>query len=120
MKMRHFIKEYERRFLADRSKELSTEELLRLKEHHLTMIRLVQHERLVHLLITLFFGLFSVIVIGFLLFAASPPVFVLLGLLLLLLLPYIFHYYFLENTVQRWYTYLETFEQKRNRTSDQP
>ncbi len=74
-----------------------------LARFHRAQIEYVQHERLVHLLVTLFFGLSALLT---LLFIVLHP-HVLMGLLLLLLLgllvPYLVHYYRLENGVQRWY-----------------
>lgn len=74
-------------------------------EIHQEKIRILQHERLVHLIVTVmvvFVELFVVYLtalhpeLGIL-----PPV-ILLGLAILLGF-YFFHYFFLENTVQRWY-----------------
>ena len=62
-----------------------------------------QHERLIHLLVTMLFALltfgslFTFLVTGFL------PVIALFVLFLALLIPYIFHYYHLENGVQQLY-----------------
>lgn len=75
----------------------------------LIQIQLAQHERLVHLLVTLFFGLFETI--AFTVFAVMGN----LGAgcfamaLLVLLVPYIFHYYFLENSVQKMYQYYDRY-----------
>ncbi|AEV69639.1 hypothetical protein Clocl_3112 [Acetivibrio clariflavus DSM 19732] len=74
-----------------------------LKEYHKTQIQFLQHERLIHLLVTLAFALFFLATV---LFATSfeKPVILLVSLLVLVLLvPYIAHYYKLENGVQRWY-----------------
>lgn len=62
-----------------------------------------QHERLVHLLVTLFVALLTVL--GFLYFAVFPSVALLCldVVFLVLLIPYLKHYYFLENQVQRLY-----------------
>jgi len=62
-----------------------------------------QHERLIHLLVTILFALLTFgslvtyLVTGFL------PVIALFVLFLALLIPYIFHYYHLENGVQQLY-----------------
>ncbi len=65
-------------------------------------IAFLQHERLIHLLITLFFGGFCLL-FG-LLASIFGNVFLLLIFLLVLIMEmfYVFHYYFLENTCQRW------------------
>jgi hypothetical protein len=66
-------------------------------------IKFFQHERLIHLLVTLSFGFFLLLtIISAVVFAKIS--FALLSLLLvLLLIPYILHYYKLENGVQRLY-----------------
>lgn len=72
-------------------------------ENHKEMIAIIQHERLIHLLVTIFVGSImsasSFIVIATrqieLLIIAIP--------LLLLFTAYLFHYRYLENTTQSWY-----------------
>jgi hypothetical protein len=72
-------------------------------QDHRDMIAKIQHERLIHLLVTIFVGLvmsssaFITIITGKtdLLFVCIP--------LLFLFIAYIFHYRFLENTTQNWY-----------------
>ena len=64
-----------------------------------------QHERLVHLIVTFFVGLAMIVFfVGFLL-TQNILVFVIFVLLLCLFIPYIFHYYYLENNVQKLYDY---------------
>ena len=64
-----------------------------------------QHERLVHLIVTFFVGIAMVgFFIGFIL-AQNILLFVIFALLTCLFIPYIFHYYYLENNVQRLYDY---------------
>lgn len=77
-----------------------SEEILR---EHLRQIEFIQHERLIHLLVTILFAvIFFISLIGC--FIADNPVFILLSVLLLaLLIPYIAHYYFLENSTQELY-----------------
>lgn len=69
----------------------------------LVRIRFYQHERLIHLLVTVTFALLTVVS-----FAVSCQYlsFLWLALLFLVLeIPYIAHYYFLENAVQKLYQY---------------
>jgi hypothetical protein len=69
----------------------------------LLQIQFFQHERLVHLLVTL---LFALLFVGTTLFFTVFPTFPLLLLdllFLILLVPYIRHYYLLENGTQRLY-----------------
>ena len=62
-----------------------------------------QHERLIHLIVTVTFALLTVISFGIMLLAEFLPVIGLTVLLLVLLIPYIGHYYTLENEVQKMY-----------------
>lgn len=77
-------------------------------------IRFFAHERLVHLLVTLFFAL--LLVVGILFFHAFPsiPVFLLSVVFLALLVPYIRHYYILENGTQRLYALYDELNRKVN------
>ena len=64
-----------------------------------------QHERLVHLIVTFFVGIAMVLFfIGFII-TENVYVFILFSILLCLFIPYIFHYYYLENNVQKLYDY---------------
>ena len=81
----------------------------RLKEEHLVQIGFFQHERIVHLIVTVIFAILTMLAIlmSFLLTAIGAEggiswllvVFV----LMILLVPYIRHYYILENEVQKMY-----------------
>ena len=69
-------------------------------------ISFFQHERLIHLMVTLFFALFLLLSIGALFM--FPAEFILTGVLLTaiffgLTIGYVMHYYFLENSVQQMY-----------------
>jgi Ca2+/Na+ antiporter len=76
-----------------------------LARFHRTQIDCMQHERLIHLLVTLFFGLCTLLTLLVVVIGHQTPitVLVLLVLFLVLLVPYVAHYYKLENGVQRWY-----------------
>ena len=72
---------------------------------HKEMVAIIQHERLIHLLVTFFVGVvmsmsFIATIItekAYLLFLNIPLLFLFIG--------YIFHYRYLENTTQKWYLY---------------
>jgi hypothetical protein len=74
-----------------------------LARFHQTQIAFMQHERLVHLLVTLFFGLCALLTLLFVVLHPQVPMGILLLLLLALLVPYVVHYYRLENGIQKWY-----------------
>ncbi|MBP0988409.1 MAG: hypothetical protein J6S92_09030, partial [Oscillospiraceae bacterium] len=68
-----------------------------------TMIEFMQHERLIHFLVTMLFALGFFIILGIYLITQILMLLPLLLLVLGLIVPYIMHYYFLENTVQKIY-----------------
>lgn len=70
---------------------------------HQLMISRIQHERLIHLIVT---GLVGIVMTIFVCTAILTQLLILLAVafpLLLLFVGYIFHYRFLENTTQSWY-----------------
>ena len=69
--------------------------------NHLVKISFFQHERLIHLLVTIFYGLLFIIfmTLGFL----SYLFYIIDAILLVFLLFYIVHYFRLENGVQYLY-----------------
>ena len=102
-KLRNYIEEIEKA-----SKHPSKE----LIEYHKTMTAQFQHERFIHLVVTLFFALFLMIFFGMFLFAAlylpdnsGMLVTTCLGVITLILLIvtlfYVRHYYQLENGTQK-------------------
>lgn len=102
-KLKNYIREIEKA-----SKHPSKE----LIEYHKTMTAQFQHERLIHLVVTLFFALFLMIFFGMFLFAAlylpgnsGMLVTTCLGVVTLILLIvtmfYVRHYYQLENGTQK-------------------
>ena len=82
------------------------EELARL----LVQIGFFQHERLIHLIVTVLFGLATVITIPAYLMTQEIALLILGGLFLCLLFPYIIHYFHLENGVQQLYLYYNELE----------
>ena len=73
------------------------------RQEHLVQISFFQHERLIHLLVTLAFAL--MVLVSAVATVLVPQYFTaaLLALLLVLLVPYIVHYYHLENGTQELY-----------------
>ena len=65
--------------------KLSEQEREKFRQEYLVHLSFYQHERLVHLLVTILFAILTFI----------------------LLIPYIRHYYFLENSVQKMYDLYE-------------
>lgn len=75
----------------------------KMKQEHLVQVGFFQHERLIHLIVTVTFAILTLLSFGILMVTAFLPVLALCCLLLVLLLPYIGHYYLLENEVQKMY-----------------
>ena len=86
---------------------LSEEERLKLAEKMLVQIQFFQHERLIHLIVTVTFAILTVLSIFAFLALEQIGLLALCILLLVLLVPYIRHYYILENGVQKLYTYYD-------------
>ncbi len=80
--------------------ELDWEAVIR---EHLIQLSFFQHERLIHLIVTVTFALLEVVVIGLSVVSFTLGVGLLAIALLILLVPYIRHYYILENEVQKMY-----------------
>lgn len=82
---------------------------------HLTQIQFFQHERLIHLIVTVLFALMTTSVVVGLVSSSDIWLALLLIPLLILLFPYINHYYLLENGVQKMYEqYDRMLEYKKN------
>lgn len=90
-----------------KAEELSEEERQELAEKMLVQIQFFQHERLIHLIVTVTFALLTVLSIFAFLALTQIGLLALSVLLLVLLVPYIRHYYILENGVQKLYTYYD-------------
>lgn len=73
----------------------------------LAQIRIAQHERLIHLMVTLAFGICDLMAYAVLFATGAMGAFVMALVLLVLLVPYIFYYYFMENSVQKMYGYYD-------------
>lgn len=86
---------------------MTEQEKKRQMEDLLIQIGFFQHERLVHLIVTVVFALLTMLAILGTLIAPQPALFLLILFLLILLVPYIRHYYILENGVQKLYQYYD-------------
>jgi hypothetical protein len=88
-----------------------------LREWHEAQTRRMQHERLIHLIVTMFCATFLLLAIGYT--SARPTIAgaLLAGLLLVLVAAYLVHYFRLENGVQRWYHLANRIDAKLGRVS---
>lgn len=82
---------------------------------HLIQISFFQHERLIHLIVTITFAILEVVVIGLCVVSFTIGVGLLAIALLILLIPYIRHYYILENEVQKMYWQYDQMVEKRDK-----
>lgn len=101
--MRKRIKAYRRRIDALLKEMPDDADWNGILKEHLTQITFFQHERLVHLIVTMTFALLTLIALGIALLTGIITMFLLTGALALLLIPYILHYFLLENEVQAMY-----------------
>ncbi len=98
--MRRYLTLYRKYFKEALESGVDPEKLL---EYHLRQIEFFQHERLIHLIVTLLFALATVMTIIATAVTNSISFAILTLMLLCLLIPYIAHYFFLENQVQYMY-----------------
>lgn len=107
------IKEYEKFIKKELDGELSADKKKRLAQYHHEMMESFQHERLIHLIVTLFFAFLATAVLfiaawmttTYSLSAGMWPLYVMAILIVVLTGFYIKHYYFLENHIQGLYEY---------------
>lgn len=96
IKLKDYIKELEEKI---NHKKIEKEEI----ENLYTWILFFQHERLVHLIVTFFTGISTILFLLGLLYFSTIPLLLLFLITLFLFIPYIFYYYYLENGVQKLY-----------------
>ena len=100
--MKKYLTDYRKylRKTLDSSEEIDYRELLKQHESHISFF---QHERLIHLIVLFLISLVMIGSITAAVISKSFSVTLLAILLICLEVPYITHYYFLENQVQRLY-----------------
>jgi len=107
------IREYEKYIKEKTSGKLGPIERVKVAEYHREMVQNFQHERLIHLIIMLFFVTVTLILLGMLGFDIATygfmmemlPFYALTAIVVVLSGFYVKHYYFLENHVQALYEY---------------
>ena len=112
--MRAYLTAYLQQLEALLAAENPDENYELLLEKHLQMTAFMQHERLIHFLVTMLFAIGFFLVLGFFLMTDQKLMLgALLILILSLLIPYIMHYYFLENSVQKMYKQYDEMIRRR-------
>jgi len=112
--MANFAVEYVRSMEKILEEEHSKKELNEIISEHLTKIGFFQHERLIHLIVTVLFAILDVIMVAISFVTFNISCILLMLFFTILLVPYIFHYYFLENSVQRMYKQYDDLKAKMN------
>jgi len=100
--MKKQIKEYFEE-INNYLKSDSRDNIQHVMQNHLNKISFYQHERLIHLLVTLAFAILAMLSFIFLFINPTMLTAILTGLFFVLLIPYVLHYFFLENSVQEMY-----------------
>lgn len=72
-------------------------------QEHLVQIGFFQHERLIHLIVTVTVAILTFLSIAVTVIAGFVQMLAVVFMLMVLLVPYIFHYFTLENEVQKMY-----------------
>ena len=102
------------KYIDEEMKNAPAEKTAEMLSEFETKISYFQHERLIHLIVTVLFGLATVITIPAYLVTDQVALLILGGLFLCLLFPYIIHYFHLENGVQQLYLYYNQLEMTAN------
>ena len=96
----------------------SSEELDEIMAEHKDKIAFMQHERIVHFLVTMLFAVILIVFFAVLIFKVNLAVLSLVTIVLVLLMFYIKHYYFLENTVQKMYKVYDSILEKQKKLKE--
>lgn len=111
--MEKMLKEYEKYIASAVKCDMSATEKTKLAEIHRESVTNFQHERFIHLIITLFFAALAIVAVvatafeicctGFMI--EMIPLYLLAAILVVLSFFYVKHYYYLENHIQKLYKY---------------
>ena len=107
--LRNYIKQVEQGL----HHQMTLENKKKFQDELLIHIGFFQHERFIHLIVTVTFAILTMIATSLCFFVPGLSVFLLTGLFLSLLIPYIRHYYILENGVQKLYSYYDNLNASR-------
>ena len=119
--MKKYIQEYMNKVQSFMDSDMKTADIEKIREvlaEFEIKISYFQHERLIHLIVTVLFAILEIIAIAVILTNPSISALILSALFLVLVVPYVMHYYFLENSVQHMYKMrdqiLEVIREKRS------
>lgn len=107
------------KYIADKLERCSDRrEIEDIYAEHMDKIAFMQHERIVHFLVTMLFAVILTIFMTAMLFTQNLAILILVTIILVLLGFYIKHYYFLENTVQKMYRIYDEIIDKRRKFAE--
>ncbi len=103
-----------KKYINDYIKEIESKDKMNKEEIEelLIKIKFFSHERLIHLLVTMFFALFTILFLYFSINSSNFLFMIITFILLIVLGFYIFHYFFLENSVQYLYKLYDKMNKK--------
>ncbi len=93
------------------------ENLEEVKKDHLNKISFLQHERLIHLIVTAVIGLILIMIFVAALFTEIYMLYMISVVIIVIEIFYIRHYYLMENGVQRMYKLYDRLREKENQLS---
>ena len=105
-RLSNYIKEIDNKIKEN--KKITKEDL----EYHLIQINIFQHERLIHLLVTIFVGILSISFYLSGIITNNISLLIVFLVLLCLFIPYLMHYRFLENSTQKLYEQYDILRKK--------
>lgn len=112
--MYEYLKKHEKHIielLAENDKD----ELKKTKEYFKDRILFLQHERLIHLIVTISFSFFLLTSLIISVIYPKIELYILDIVLIIFMIFYIIHYYRLENGVQKWYDLYDKLDDKINK-----
>lgn len=114
--MTEYLKKYMKSINERLAACSSRSELEEIFSEHRDKIVFMQHERIVHFLVTMMFAIILSVFMAAVLFLENLMLLILVTIIIVLLGFYIKHYYFLENTVQEMYRVYDRILEKRRKT----
>lgn len=105
--MKQYLKEYIKEVDELLKNDVANQKYI---DNHLIKIGFFQHERLIHLIVTVFYALFVIffVFLSSINFLYIIPTFI----LIIFLIFYVLHYFFLENSVQYLYKQYDIMVEK--------
>lgn len=108
-RMKEYIKKIDNLLKSKNAKTDWTE----VEKEHLIHIQFYQHERLIHFLVTMLVAILAMLSLILLFLEFQIGVLLLFFMFIILLVPYLSHYYFLENNVQKMYDQHDLIKEKQ-------